>query len=156
MQSWEGVLSTRERSCDGGAAFSPPRLAPVRAHPVPFASSKGDPELQNSGSEARRCCRAGEEEEPWVEHSRGEAPVGSRVCDRHHPPAWCHQRLLQKSSAGASWVLPAQSWALPAQTSSGERRCGLGKGMSWLCPCVWEAPDVGAEAARAVLGSGCG
>lgn len=58
-----------ERSCDGGAAFSP-CLAPVLAHPVPFTGNEGDWELQNSGSEAGRCCRAGEEEECWVEHSR--------------------------------------------------------------------------------------
>lgn len=89
-----------DRSCDGGAAFSPPCLAPVLAHPVPFTGNKQDQELQKSGSEARRCCRAGEEEKPWVGHSRGETAEGSRSCDRHCPPARCHQGLLQKSSAG--------------------------------------------------------
>lgn len=67
----------RERSCDGGAVFSPPRLAPVLAHPVPFTGNEGDQELQNSGSEAGRCCRGGEEEKPWVGHFRGEAPEDS-------------------------------------------------------------------------------
>lgn len=109
---------------------------------VPFTGNEGDRELQNSGSEARRCCRAGEEEKPWLGHSRGEAPECSRSWDRHRPLARCHQGLLQKSSAGTFWVLPAQSWALPAQTSLVEQRCGLGKGMSWLCPpCFQEAPD---------------
>lgn len=64
-----------ERSCAGGAAFSPPHLS----CPVPSTGDQGDQELQNSGSEARRCCRAGEEEEPWAKHQRVPEPVTDTI-----------------------------------------------------------------------------
>lgn len=40
----------------------------------------------------------------------------------------------RKALLALSWVFIAWSWALQVQSSLGKGRCGLAKGIGWLCP----------------------
>lgn len=145
--------------CDGGATRSPPHLAPVPAHPVPFACNEGDREHRNAGSEARRCCRAGEEEGQCVSAAgstlrRAGCKLSAGSCAAE---AGMSAVLLVDAIKGSSrralfvlpWLFIAQSWALPTQSSLGKWRHGL----AWSSLPAWRrSPSVKAGAGRATLG----
>lgn len=121
--------------CDGGATCSPPRLAPVLAHPVPFACSEGDQEHRNAGLKARRCCRAREEE--------GQRPAAGSVLQRAGCKASAGSRAVVvlvdaikgsfRKAVWSFWGFHSSDLGTASAKLLGQRRRGLAKGIDWPC-----------------------